>query len=235
MPDFPKPSGSPIYLTMLLVGIGIGALYWIRQSKRDSRLPLVYFGGLVGAFLGAKLAFLFAEGWLHFDHPQRLLIWLSGKSITGGLLGGWAGVELTKRAIGYSAITGDRFAVLIPIPLALGRLGCLDAGCCQGKPIGDHLWPAVPVELGFQLAALGVLLILRHRQLFQGQLFHLYLIAYGLFRFAHEFLRDTPKPFLGLSGYQIISLLIAIFASIAFMVRSRNTALTAEEVHTSSR
>jgi len=204
MLDFPKPAGSPVYLVMMVIGIGIGAVYWARQAKHDSRLPLVYFGGLVGAFLGAKLAFLFAEGWLYFDHPQRNLIWLSGKSITGALPGGWIGVEIVKHVVGYNATTGDRFAVLIPIPLALGRLGCLHAGCCKGNDICGFLWPAVPVQIGFQFLPLVILLILKRRSRFPGQLFHLYLIAYGLFGFSHVFFRVTPKPFLVLSGFEII-------------------------------
>jgi phosphatidylglycerol:prolipoprotein diacylglycerol transferase len=53
-----------------------------------------------------------------------------------------------------------------------------------------------------------------------GQHFHLYLIAYGLFRFAHEFLRATPKAFGGLSGYQLIALATAITAAIAYRRRA---------------
>ncbi len=51
--------------------------------------------------------------------------------------------------------------------------------------------------------------------------FQLYLIGYGLFRFGHEFLRDTPKPFAGLSGYQILALATAGAALIAFRARAR--------------
>ena len=79
----PLPSGSPVYALMLLLGIAIGAVYWFRASKTDGRLPLIYFGGLAGAFAGAKLAYLLSEGWLHFDHPLRWQLWLSGKSIMG--------------------------------------------------------------------------------------------------------------------------------------------------------
>ena len=53
-----------------------------------------------------------------------------------------------------------------------------------------------------------------------GQHFHLYLIAYGLFRFAHEFLCATPKPFAGLSRYQIIALGTAVAAAVAYHRRS---------------
>src|SRR5688572_23702762 len=90
-------AGSPLYSLMLLAGLAWGAVYWFRESKKDGRVALIYFGGLVGAFAGAKLAFLLAEGWLHFKDPNRWLIWLSGKSVMGALPGGWVGVELAKR------------------------------------------------------------------------------------------------------------------------------------------
>lgn len=215
------PTGSPVYALMILVGIGIGVVFWIRQGRDDARIPLIYFGGLVGAFAGAKLAYLFAEGGLHFDDPNRWLLWLSGKSIMGALPGGWAGVELAKKALGYTAVTGDKFALLIPVPLALGRLGCLHAGCCPGLMFNGFRWPAVPLELAFQLVALGVLLLLRRFRLWPGQHFHLYLMAYGVFRFSHEFLRATPKVMLGLSGYQWLALATAGAAAAAFLVRRR--------------
>lgn len=216
----PVPSGSPVYSLMLLLGIAIGAVYWFRVSKTDGRLPLIYFGGLVGAFAGAKLAYLLSEGWLQVDHPLRWQLWLSGKSIMGALPGGWAGVEIVKRAMDYRAVTGDRFALLLPIPLILGRIGCLSAGCCPGLARAFGKWPAVPVEIGFQTAALVALLVMRARRVQVGQHFHLYLIGYGLFRFGHEFLRDTAKPFAGLSGYQLLALGTAGAALIAYRRRA---------------
>ena len=205
---------------MLLLGIVIGAVYWFRVSKTDGRLPLIYFGGLVGAFAGAKVAYLLSEGWLHVNHPLRWQLWLSGKSIIGALPGGWAGVEMVKRAMGYRAVTGDRFALLLPVPLILGRIGCLHAGCCQGIECSFGKWPSVEVEIGFQVVALVGLLVLKTRHWQAGQHFHLYLMAYGLFRFGHEFLRATPKPFGGLSGYQLIALGTAVAAAVAYRRRS---------------
>lgn len=214
---------------MLLAGIVIGAIYWFRVSKSDGRLPMIYFGGLVGAFAGAKLAYLLSEGWLHFHHPLRWQLWLSGKSIMGALPGGWAGVEIVKRAMGYTEVTGDRFARLLPVPLILGRIGCLHAGCCPGIACSFGKWPAVEVEISFQVVALVGLLVLRARNLQAGQHFHLYLMAYGLFRFAHEFLRDTPKPFGGMSGYQLIALATACAAALAYR-RRRGTVREIEAV-----
>ncbi|GAA5484290.1 prolipoprotein diacylglyceryl transferase family protein [Haloferula sargassicola] len=212
-------AGSPVYLVMIVVGVLLGAIYWWFQARDDARIPMIYLGGLVGAFLGAKLAYLIAEGWLDAASPDRWALWLSGKSITGALPGGWAGVEIAKQRMGYRAVTGDRFALLLPVPLALGRIGCLDAGCCRG--LGG--WPAVPVEIGFQLVALVGLLFLRQRKWLPGQHFHIYLMAYGLFRFFHEFLRATPKALGGLSGYQWVSLATALGAAIAFRQRAMSS------------
>jgi len=217
-------TGSPVYALLLVAGIVIGTVYWVRVGRTDSRLLLIYFAGLACAFLGAKAAFLLAEGWLYQNDPNRWTVWLSGKSIVGALPGGWLGVELAKRLLDYRAITGDRFAMLLPVPLILGRVGCHFAGCCRGSVFSFGQWPAVQVEIGFQLLALGGLWVLRRRRLLAGQHFHLYLVGYGVFRFAHEFLRATPKPFLGLSGYQILSLATAAAALAAFSHRQKSNA-----------
>ena len=214
-----SPTGSPIYAAMLLAGIAWGAVYWFRESKKDGRVALIYAAGLAGAFAGAKLAFLLSEGWLHLHDPNRWMIWLSGKSIMGALPGGWIGVESAKKVLGYREATGDRFAMLLPVPLILGRVGCLSAGCCGGVECSFGRWPSVPVEIGFQIVAMLCLWVMRRQHWLTGQHFHVYLIAYGLFRFGHEFLRATPKPFLGLSGYQLLGLLTAIAAVVAYRVR----------------
>jgi phosphatidylglycerol:prolipoprotein diacylglycerol transferase len=208
--------GSPVYTLMMLCGIAWGAFYWYRQSKSDWRVALIYGAGLAGAFAGAKIAFLLAEGWLLADSPQRWVLWLSGKSVMGALPGGWAGVELAKKVLGYERTTGDRFARLIPPALILGRIGCLYAGCCTGIVCSFGKWPAVEVEMGFQVLAWAALWLMARRGWQREQHFHLYLMAYGLFRFGHEFLRATPKLFWGTSGYQWIALATVIAAAVAY-------------------
>ena len=173
------PGGSPLYALMMLAGIGFGAVYWVRASRTDGRLPVIYFCCLTGAFLGAKLAFLFAEGWLHFHDPNRWMVWLSGKSIMGALPGGWIGVELAKRALGYTKATGDRFAMLLPLPLILGRIGCLNAGCCGGIACAFGKWPAVQVEIGFQVATLLALWLMRRKPWCDGRHFHVCPFRHG--------------------------------------------------------
>ncbi|MBL9141281.1 MAG: prolipoprotein diacylglyceryl transferase, partial [Phycisphaerae bacterium] len=129
-------AGSPIYIVTTLAGLAATAVAWMWLSRvqaaregrvRDPRLPYIYAAALGGAFVGAKLAFLVAEGWQHRDNLQALL---SGHSITGALLGGTVAVEAVKKLLGYARSTGDLFAVTVPLAVAIGRLGCVAAGCC---------------------------------------------------------------------------------------------------------
>ena len=229
---FDLPTGSPLYSIAMIVALGIGAAFWMRKSRDDYRVAFIYLAAIGGAFLGAKIAYLVSEGWLHVHSDHRWLHWLTGKSVTGALLGGWIGVEVCKKVVGYRQATGDHYALLVPIGLIIGRLGCLSHGCCPGIECdlgalslhdaqGAARWPAVPVEILFNLLCLAGVVMMRRARLLPGQHFHLYLFAYGLFRFGHEFLRDTPKAFGGVSGYQFIALILAASAAAAFILRAR--------------
>jgi phosphatidylglycerol:prolipoprotein diacylglycerol transferase len=142
-------------------------------------------------------------------------------------------VEIAKRLLHYPGTTGDWFAIIVPVGIMLGRVGCYLNGCCLGHVCepswftlndihGIARWPAVPVEFLFNALLLGVILMLRWGRIARGQLFHIYLMAYGLFRFFHEFLRDTPALLGPISGYQIAALGIFILGMTGF-VRRQNS------------
>ncbi len=220
------------YPLLLLAGIAVSFFTWSRLAKKDSRLPVIYAAALVCAFAGAKLVYLVAEGWMWWGRPEQWMAWLSGKSILGALLGGYAGVEGAKKLTGYGKPTGDLFAVIAPLGILLGRVGCLVHGCCPGVVCapswftitgadGRPHWPAVPVEMGFNAVALGVVLVLRVRKILPGQHFHLYLMAYGAFRFFHEFLRGTPRAVGVFSGYQMVALGVFLLGAWGFWRRRR--------------
>ena len=223
---------SHAYGWLMLGGIFVCLIFWSRLARRDSRLVFIYITALAGAFIGAKLVYLGAEGWLHWHEQDRWIQFATGKSILGGLLGGYAGVEIAKRLLGYTSATGDWFAVIAPIGLVLGRLGCVLHGCCLGRECdpawftvndaaGVARWPAALVEGLFNAVMLGVFLWLRWKKILSGQHFHLYLIGYGVFRFGHEFLRATPQILGPFSGYQVAAILVALLGLAGFILRSR--------------
>lgn len=232
MPHWTESLSAGPYRWTMLAAILLSALWWYVRSKKDPGLLPVYIGALGGAFLGAKLVYLFAEGWRDWPMPDRWLRLATGKSVLGGLLGGYAGVEGMKWLSGYRKTTGDLFAFITPLGIALGRVGCWLQGCCQGKPTSMHLlaardafgvarWPSAQVELVFQLSVFALLLALRKHAHFRSRLFFLYLVLYGVFRFLHEFMRDTPVLVAGLSGYQIVALLMAALGLFMFIRRGR--------------
>ena len=229
---------SSPYSWLFIVAIAASLFTWTRLARRDSRLVLIYVAALLSAFIGAKLVYVLAEGWLDWPMPDRWLRLATGKSVLGALLGGYAGVELAKHALGHRAATGDLFALVAPLGIAIGRVGCLLHGCCLGERCapawyalrdshGVARWPAVPLELAFNIAAIVIFLLLRRRGLkggrdgLRGQHFHLYLIAYGAFRFAHEWMRATPKIAGVLSVYQLAALACVALGVWGFRRRAR--------------
>jgi len=224
------PSHSTAYGWLMLAGIFVSIGLWSRLARRDERLVLVYIAALAGAFLGAKLVYLAAEGWLHWHDPDRWVILATGKSITGALLGGYLAVEIAKHLLRYHGVTGDWFAVIAPAGIMLGRVGCMIQGCCLGKVCpadwytvtdahGVPRWPASQVEFLFNAIMLGVILLLRWGRIAPGQLFHIYLMTYGVFRFFHEFLRDTPAIAGPFSGYQFAALAVAGLGAVGYWMR----------------
>jgi phosphatidylglycerol:prolipoprotein diacylglycerol transferase len=225
---------STAYGWLMLAGIVVSIALWSRLARRDDRLVLIYIAALAGAFIGAKLVYLGAEGWLHWHDKDRWLELATGKSIVGGLLGGYLAVEMAKRFLRYSNSTGDWFAIVTPLSIVLGRVGCILHGCCLGRECdaswytmndaaGIPRWPAALVELLFNAFALVAVLVLRKRRILMGQHFHLYLMAYGVFRFFHEFLRDTPQILGPFSGYQIASLGVVLLGLMGFIGRQKRT------------
>jgi len=187
----------------------------------------------LGAVAGAKLGVLFGDAlWplRPFDDWAALLA--SGRSIAGALLFGFIAVETAKPLLRYDIPPNDRFAVALPFSIAIGRIGCLVAGCCRGAPWdgpvaiayddGVLRHPAQLYESLFQLLAGWALLVLWRRGILFGRLFALYLVTYGAFRFATEFIRDTAKVFAGLSAYQWMSLAMIVAGGVALYLRSRH-------------
>ena len=121
--------------------------------------------------------------------------------------------------------TLDNSAVNVLGMLGTIRIGCFLNGCCGGTicTIGTrHFhWPTQLLEAVCDFGILAWLLLLESRQNNRrGLLYPRFLISYGIVRFIIEFMRDTPKDWLGLSHGQWFSI-VAVMAGIAWIVISR--------------
>lgn len=225
--------GSPVYALLSIAAIAVSAVAWDRffgsTARRDPRLLAVFLAALAGAFLGAKLAFLVAEGWHRRDDWMALL---SGRSVTGALIGGTMAVEFVKSWLRIGVATGDAFAITVPMAIAIGRIGCVSAGCCQGVECEPAWWtvvdvhgharvPSAQLELIFNLAFLGWALAAARRDWCRTQRFNIYLVSYGAFRFVHEYWRDDHRWFEAFGGYHAAALAIVALGAGMFVRRAR--------------
>jgi phosphatidylglycerol:prolipoprotein diacylglycerol transferase len=234
MPTLPQPTAYSFLLAAAIVLSGL--LLW-RLRRRDADLLAIYVFTLGGAFVGAKVVYLLAEGWMFAGHERRWEIWLTGKTILGALLFGYAAAELAKKLLSYDRVTGDWFALAVVPGIVLGRVGCLTQGCCNGKQCapawwtvqdaaGVHRWPSVPLEMAFNLAVWAALLACHRHGRQRGQLFHIYLMSYGLFRFLHEFARNTPRIAGVCTGYHLAAAGVFALGFWGYWRRSRQSAAT---------
>lgn len=199
-----------------------------RDKRRYWTVQVIAF---VAALIGAKAAVVFGDAlWPLKPFHDWHALFVSGRSIAGALLLGFLAAEAAKPLLDYDIPPNDRFAMILPFSIGIGRIGCLLAGCCRGLPYDGPLaityddgiprHPAPLYEMLFHFMIGFLLIRLWRRQILFGRLFALYLASYGAFRFVSEFWRETAKPFGGLSAYQWIALAMIVAGSVAILMRT---------------
>ena len=194
--------------------------------------------GFVAGIVGAKLTQTLASGL-----PVSSMANPGGRALLGGLAFGWLAVEVAKRVMGIRRSTGDLFALALPAGEAIGRIGCHLNGCCYGERCdlpwavwqhGASRHPAQLYSAATAAATFGLLLWLSGspspsgsswrggwgERLREGDLFRLYLLLFGLSRFALEFVRWRESTVLGLSPMQWFCL--DLVASVGLLRRKKN-------------
>ena len=219
-----------------------------RRGRADQDLLWIMAGGLLVAAVFARYG-LFLRYLQQADVPTLAgFLRYGGRTVLGGLAGGYAGVVLTKRLIGYRRATGDLFAPGVALGMAIGRVGCFlaerpgtvstvpwavrvpaDAAPrivhCPACLTGTAMHPSFLYEIAFLLVAAWMLFMLSRRRrrypswMVEGDLFKLFLLAYAVFRFFVELVRDNPVMGFGLSGSQLMVLLSSLILALYFLRR----------------
>ena len=229
---------------MELLGYTLGFQLYLFLRRRMARAGLaavvpfeqnmwVIVGCVFGALAGSK-ALAFAESFAHYGrHLAEPQVWLGGKTIVGGLLGGWAGVEFAKRRLGIRHST-DAFVFPLILGMCLGRVGCFLTGLADhthgvhsslpwAVDFGDG--PRHPTQL-YEIAVLlalgaGLLAWSRTGGRPNGQVFRLFMLGYLGWRFGVEFIKPRETPVLGLSAIQLACLGGGAVCVAALRVRRR--------------
>ena len=226
----------PTYGVLVAVGFLLGLWITVRLAKQaglptDKVTNLVIYCALAG-LAGAKL-FMFLFDWRTFVNNPSEIFSLSTLRAAGVYQGGFllaivVAVFYMKRAKLPFLGTCDIFSPGIAIAHAVGRVGCLAAGCCWGRPttvpwaITFHnpeardmsgtpldvpLHPAQLYESVANVLIFAFLLWRVRKPHPAGEVFGWYLVLYSSARFVIEFYRfHEQSTLLSLSLTQWISL-----------------------------
>jgi len=201
------PELHPVLEASGYVG-GYLAFRWERKRSGDALNEehrwAVIAAAAVGALVGSRALGLLEQA------PQMGLHWgdwlqPGGKTIVGGLLGGWLAVELLKLVMRVRSRTGDLFAVPLCVGIAIGRLGCFFAGLADdtygvatklpwGVDFGDGVrrHPTQLYEFLFLAVLAVVLWRWQKRPHAEGQIFRGFLAAYFAWRLLIDFIKPQP-------------------------------------------
>jgi phosphatidylglycerol:prolipoprotein diacylglycerol transferase len=208
----------------------------------DALLPL-----LIGGIGGARLFYVvfhaaeFSGQWM-----DTLKIWQGGLMWQGSFLGGAGALALfaRRRKVPF-LLLADLFAPAAALGQAVGRLGCLFAGCCFGRvcdrawaitfhhpeslaPTGQALHPTQLYDAGLNILICGLLIVMSRTAWSDknGRTTGLYLLLAGAARLAVEpFRADARGTGIGIftaTGLLALGLMIAGTGTI-FVLRSRRS------------
>ncbi len=241
----------------LLLALAFIAGIWLasRNAARAGLNPdsiwnlglLIIFSALVGAKL-----LLFISDYSYYSANPREIFSLATLRSSGVYYGGLllalaaSAWYLAKTKL-PSWIIADITAPGIALGQAIGRLGCLSAGCCYGKPThmpwgitftNQYSYENVGVPLNVPLhptqlyESIGTFLLflylmrrLKHKH-FTGQVILEYLMLYAGLRFVIEFFRDDDRGFVLrglLSTSQFIGILTILIAAAVYVYLRRRT------------
>ena len=200
---------------------------------------------LIFSIIGARVFYVLINYPFYIKHPINILkIWEGGLVYYGGLIFAVFAVIFYKKK--YPEIKlfqiGDILLTVLPLGQAIGRFGCLSAGCCYGKPcslpwaitftnpesLAPVNIPRHPTEIYHSLANILIFLILftiiRNKRKFLGEITVLYGMLYSIGRFTVEIFRGDPRGHIFIfSTSQLISIVIFVISFTAFFVLRKNS------------
>ncbi len=158
-----------------------------------------------------------------------------GKSVIGALFGAILAIEIFKKRYGIKGSTGAYFVPSLAIGISIGRIGCFMSGLedfTYGIAIevpwsvdfGDGI-KRHPVQLYESFAMFAFFLfslwLLKYKRAFFMQNgFYIFTFYYSAQRFLWEFLKPYAKVAFGLNIFQILAILLMVYAVIYLKLKA---------------
>ena len=212
-------------------------IFKIEKKHIDEILSYLLIYGLIGSRI---FYFIFWDFETLLSHPYEFLfIWKGGLSIFGSIFGGLIGIiHFSKRKRIDIKNLLDLVATALPLSQAIGRIGCLFAGCCYGKetdfflhikfknphslaPLNVPLHPVQIYEMFFDFLIFLYLNRLKLKRKYNGEITLNYFILYPVVRFFLEFIRGDAVYFSFFPYLSKMQILCIISVTISFFLMKR--------------
>lgn len=231
------------YGVLVAAGFLLGLMTAAKRAKTEGIDPerindlgvLLIVAGMVGGKLFHIIFFWndFIAGW----HAAGIASLREGFVFYGGFIcATLAGVAYIRFKVLPLAKLADAFAPSIALGHAFGRLGCFFEGCCYGKActlpwamkfpaLGVPVHPTQLYEAAGNFTIFTVLTVYYRRKSFDGQIWWLYVLSYGVLRFGIEFVRgDYDVHYFGVFTIGHVIATVMIFAALVGLKLCRRSA-----------
>lgn len=210
-------------------------VYWVARKRWKINISTdviftVLIAGMLGVIIGARLGYvLFYGNGYYFQHPLEIFaLSEGGMSFHGGLIGLIVAIPIAARFCHVPALTlGDLVCIAAPIGLGLVRIANFINGELWGAPTslpwgvafasggGVYRHPTQLYEAlleGLVLFCLLWALSKRRPPFSRGIYTGIFLIAYGAFRIAIEFVRqpDVQLGYLFGTGWVTMGMMLSL-------------------------
>lgn len=223
----------------LVLGILFGLLVGQREAKRVgySNRDVFIFAALavpVTLLLGTINSYIF-DRIIYWEYTISFNLFQNGLTSFGVILSAffvsWMQSLLIKKTVAKGL---DVIALVLPLILAIYRIGCLLNGCCYGRPtqgfwglflpgsFGEwaYRYPTQIMYMVLDWAIFGFLWWRRTRTEFEGSQTLVFFLLFSSGRFLIDSFRDLPVVALGLSLHQLVSLCILLVTLTILLIRS---------------
>jgi len=221
-----------------ILGIKLSMVYGKKVGIEEEKILDLGLLTLISVIVGGKILLFVIDFKYYINYPGEILtlVFRLGGVFYGGLIFAvLIDIWYLKKHRLDPWFVGDALAPYIAFGHGIGRLGCFSAGCCYGKPTNmpwgitftneySHDMFGVPLHIPIHPTQLyssimlftifTILIFLRKRKRFDGQIFWSYILLYGCGRYIIENFRGDPRGSIWnyLSTSQFISIIMAIFA-----------------------
>ena len=245
-----------------LIGITIAVKRARKKNVNPDHIMDLSVLLIISAIVGSRLLYVlfhleeFRGHWLDSFNPFQSdgTIGLGGLTVLGGVILCFisAFVYLRIKKLSF-LVFADIMIPMVGLGIFLTRIGCFLNGCCYGLPCDGHSHfcvtfpynspagsmfpntPLVPAQLYsslYGLFILAALLLVERWQKFDGFLFYIFLILYGVSRFTIDMFRYYENSMVifklfnhGISLNQVISLIFIVIGLVMLVLGYRRTRL----------